>query len=186
MRSRLVRCLLAAGAAVAAGLLLAGPADDVEALTSGQVLGTWNLKLKGDGWAGRAGAADQPLVDVSRVSGTGVLVVRPRDPDVNDGLLTFEVVLDKATAKSLLGPATSGTPAFSASAALIGDSIGLIDAGQPNFVNAMTLRFDRKARKVTGAWMAVYPASDPTLGTQKFATAVSVTVKGRRTKSARR
>jgi hypothetical protein len=56
----------------------------------------------------------------------------------------------------------------------------MIDAGQPNYVNAVNLRFDGAGRRVSGSWMAVFPATEADLATQKFATGVTVTLNGRR------
>lgn len=184
-------CAAALGAAVCTVALdgaMPG-APQAEALTTGDVVGVYNVKFKGDGWAARvpsqsalrkAGAADG--IESGRFTGGGRIEIAARDVSVNDGIVTVRVLLDKATQSSLLGGATSGSPAFEATAAVIGNSISLISSGQPNYVNAMVLRFDAARRKVNGNWMAVFPATETSLATQKFATGVSVTVAGRRTR----
>lgn len=177
--------LLTAGAcavAVAAAWRLA-PEPDAGAASAAPVLGRYTVKLKGEGWAARriAAAAAPTGVKYSteRVSGTAQLEITPRDAQVNDGLVTVRILLDPKAAGGLLGAATPGTTAFEGTAAVIGDSISLIDAGQPNYVNALTLRFE-KAKRVSGSWMAVFPALEPALDTQTFATGVTVTLTGRR------
>ncbi|MCE9638142.1 MAG: hypothetical protein K8T90_20765 [Planctomycetes bacterium] len=167
------------GAVVAVAAL---PSPQADAVPSGGVLGTWKLKLKIDGFGARASAqgAGAATVDSQRAVGDAVLVIRPRDAQVNDGIVTIEVALDAATAQTVLGRATPGTPAFRGTAAILGDSLAVIDSGQPNYVNAITLRFAPGGRKLAGSWIAVFPASEPTLGEQKFAAGVSATVTGTR------
>ena len=180
------RFLLAGVLAVAAGVVTTHVVVDsppADAVTSGQVIGAYLVKLKGDGWAARVGpkAAGNPLgYHNARIQGGGRLEVAARDETVNDGLVTVRVFLDPATSAGILGGATTGTPAFEGTAAVIGDSISVIDAGQPNYVNVLTLRFAKGGRSVTGSWMAAFPALEADLATQKFATGVSVTVTGRR------
>jgi hypothetical protein len=106
----------------------------------------------------------------------------PRDAQVNDGIVRVEITLDAAASQSLLGSATPGSPAFRGTAALVGDSLAAIDSGTPNYVNAINLHFDRTRRKVTGTWFAVFPAAEPGLEQQTFATGVTATVTGKRSR----
>ena len=182
MRFLVVAALAAAaGAAVCTAVVDFGAASlpQAEALTAGDLVGAYVVKFKGDGWASRSSAkAGAPTgYQNARIAGTGRIEIVARDASVNDDLVTVRVLLDAPTKAGMLGAATSGTPALEATAAVVGNSISLVGSGQPNYVNAMVLRFDGAGRKVNGNWMAVFPAlaADP-----KFATGVSVTVTGKR------
>lgn len=184
---RLLICGLAAGVAavaiVGASSVVPVAAPPVSAASAAPVLGRYTVKLKGDGWAARriAGSSLPSGIryESARVSGSAQIDISPRDAQVNDGLVTVRILLDANAAAGLLGPATPGSPAFEATAAVIGDSISLIDSGQPGYVNTLTLRFDG-GKRVTGTWTANFPALEQNLATQSFATGVTATLAGRR------
>jgi len=178
---RVLRALAAAALAVAAGAFLPSGDDGVAARPTGSVIGVYQARLRGDGWSARnPSSAAEVQSKKERISGTARIEVVARDPDVNDGFVTVRVYLDAKAAKSLLGSATPKNPAFEGTAALAGDAFAAIDTGQPNYVNALSLRFDRRGRKVQGDWMAVYPALEADLAAQKFAASVTVSLSGRR------
>ena len=185
MRRFLVAALASAAVVGAAAVVPVLDAPEAAALNAGQVLGRYAVKLKGDGFGGRRTGAKPAAagVDVTteHILGGAQIEIAARDAAVNDGLVTVRIVLDADAAKGLLGAATPGAPAFEGTAAMIGDSIAVIDSGQPNYVNALVLRFDRQAKKVQGTWMAVFPSAEPGLETQRFAAGVTVAVTGRRT-----
>lgn len=176
--------LLLAGAvsgAFATAFLTPGEAD---AAAVGDVLGTWNLRLRIDGWTADASASPNgaPKFAPGRGQVGAVMRLLPRDSQVNDGLLSVEITLDAAAAGSVLGRATPGSPNFRGVTAFLGDSMTAIDSGTPNYVNALNLRFDRHRRKVTGTWIASFPPAESGLQTQKFAAGVTADVTGRRSR----
>jgi hypothetical protein len=179
VKRRLALAVVGAALGAALATSVAAPAA-VEAVPSGDVVGRYRIVLKGEGFGARPSPKDDGVkVVAGKVSGGGTLEVEARDADVNDGIVTVRITLDPATAQTLLGPAV-GNPPFTATAALVGDSIALIDAGQPNYVNAVVLRFHNGGRKVSGSWMAAFPAQAADLGEQGFATGVTVLLTGRR------
>jgi len=168
--------LLGAGAA----FLLPGSVPDAEALTASDLVGIWKLTLRGDGWQRADGGVRE-----SRVKGAALLVVEHADPDRNTGRVNIEITLDADATESLLGDAVppAGTaPAFKATAAVIGNSISAIYAGQPDYVNALNLRFEADGKHAGGAWFLAFPATDAA-DTATFATGLVVNVRGKRVRS---
>ena len=60
---------------------------------------------------------------------------------------------------------------------LVDDSLTVIGAGQANFVNAVTLRFSKKGRKVEGWWLGSFPGTDVREG---FVAGFGASFKGKR------
>lgn len=152
------------------------------------VVGVYKVRIRGDGWTshrtGSGGAA--PTIRQERVNGFASVVVRARDGQDAGGMYTVEVVIDPALQPSVLGESTPGKPAFRGTAALQGDWLSVMDEGtQPGanaglWVNALNLRFENGSKKVSGSWSALFPAREPDLATQGFASGVFVTFTGRR------
>jgi hypothetical protein len=176
MRRSLLPTALAAALGAGAATLAAPP--EAEAISAGEVVGTWDLKLVIDGWETRDGeTSDQ------RLRGDGTLVLRRNDADVNDGKLEVVITLDKKTDNSVLGDATPAD-AFKAVGTLQDSSLAAIAVGQSGFVNALNLRFDPDGKKLTGMWLAVFPAGTPeSAAANGFAAGVGVKVVGRHVKS---
>lgn len=171
------------GAIGTIGALAISPPPAAQAIPAGEVIGRYVVKVRGEGFAARpvqkAQTGNVKFVS-GRFSGNATILISARDASVNDGIVTVQVHLDAATRETLLGPATGADPAFEATAAITGDGIALIDAGQPNYVNALFLRFEKNGRKISGNWMAAFPAAGADLTDQKLATGVSAEIVGRR------
>lgn len=175
-RPLLVLAVSAACGAAALGLL-PGAAPRADALTASDVVGTWKLKLSGEGWQSDAGA-----YELGRPRGAAFLVVRHADSGANTGLLELEIVLDGVAQDSLVGaavPPKGSAPAFRAKARIVENTISAIYVGQPDYVNALNLRFESDARKVAGTWFLAFPAVDAP-DAQKFATGIDVAMRGKR------
>jgi hypothetical protein len=142
---------IVAAAAGALAVAVATPAPDAQAVVSAQVVGTYKLKLRGDGWWR---GASTPY-SLSRVNGWAYLVLTRSIPD--DGKLKVAIQVDSAT--SLVGVATP-TPDFSGTGILVGDSMTVIGSGAPTYVNAIQITFLKGGAKVAGHWMAAFPPSD--------------------------
>jgi hypothetical protein len=169
MKRFLVLTLIAAAAAGAVWLAVPH-AQQARAVDATQVIGAYKLKLKGDGWLR---GAQRPYV-TERVSGLATLLLSRNVPD--DGKLHCEVRLSSKFTNGVLDLATP-EPAFVGDGFIVGDSITLIDAGRPTYVNAMTLTFAKDGAKVAGHWLASFPATDAATSP---ASAVGVGVTGRR------
>jgi hypothetical protein len=140
---RLALLLALAGAAAAAFALFA--------VRQAPVVGTYKIKLKGDGWWRGTTTAYRP----DRVGGTALLLLLRSVPD--DGKL--KVVIQVDAAGSLADIATP-TPDFSGTGVLVGDSMTVIGSGTPTYVNGITLTFLKGGARVLGHWFASFPPSD--------------------------
>lgn len=170
----------AALAGAGAAFLLPGAAPDAAALTAADLEGVWKLKLGGDGWQRADGGYRE-----ARVRGTAELVVESADLDRNTGRVNLRITLDESATASLLGAAVpeAGTaPAFTATAAVVGNTVSAIYAGQSNYVNALNLRFESDGKRSSGTWFLVFPATDAS-DAQTFATGLVVTVRGKRVRT---
>lgn len=170
----------AALAGAGAAFLLPGSAPDARAFTASDLEGVWKLRLGGEGWQ-RAGGGYRE----ARVRGTAQLVVESADLDRNTGRVNLRITLDETAAASLLGAAVpdAGTaPAFTATAAVVGNTVSAIYAGQANYVNALNLRFEADGKRSAGTWFLVFPAADAS-DAQTFATGLVVTVRGKRVRT---
>lgn len=142
--------LLGALALVGAALLARPEAG---AVAPDDVVGVYKLKLKGDGWVR---GTTQPY-RAERIGGTATLFVA-RAPTA-DGKLHVEIRLESSLTGGVLDLATPAT-AFVGEAHLVGDSLTLIDTGAPTYVNALTLQFAKEGARLSGHWIAAYPASE--------------------------
>jgi hypothetical protein len=148
---RLLLPLAAAAAAAAFAVVAVRQAPDAQAVAATQVVGTYKIKLKGDGWWRGATTAYRP----ERVNGTALLLLARSVPD--DGKL--KVVIQADATGSLVDIATP-TPDFSGTGVLVGDSITVIGSGQPTYVNGITITFLKGGARVLGHWFASFPPSD--------------------------
>ena len=119
MRRILLACLTALATAVA---LAFSPASEVKAVPSAEIVGSYRLRMKGDGWM--RGTSDPYRAE--KIAGGATLLITRVVPD--DGRLHVEILLDPALDGSLLDLATP-EPAFVGDAALVGDSLTVIDTG---------------------------------------------------------
>lgn len=159
--------LLALAAAGGAAWFALRPAPEASAVGLAQVVGTYKLKLKGDGWL--RGTSTPYKTD--RFAGGATLVLSREQPD--DGRVHVEIRVDAALNGGLLDLATL-KPDFSGDARIVGDSLAVIAAGGSTYVNALTLQF--KGTKLAGHWLVSWPAADDS----SPAGAVSVEILGRR------
>jgi hypothetical protein len=174
---RLLLSIVVIATAAVAGLLMY-PAPPVEAVDAGDVIGAYALKLSGNGFDrdGNDGAIDQ-----GKVRGNALLVISRANAAADPRLVRVAITLEKNLRRSLLDRATPSPAALEGVGILVDDSLTVIGAGQANFVNAITLRFARKGKKVTGVWLASFPGSDVDQG---FVAGVGVTLKGKRLRAA--
>lgn len=178
MRRRTLSLALAASAVVGGSLAsvawdAARPAAPrAEAVSAGQVIGTWQVKLAGDVWVRNGGyRAEKPRYE-------GLLIFRNASADVNSGLVEAElrVAFDKDDA---LAAAIGENPVLTATARVVGDSMAAIDEGFPIWVNAINLQFDPSAKRLTGVWMWLVPSGE-TSDAEAVAGGASLTLKGKR------
>jgi hypothetical protein len=137
--------------AAATAVVAARHGSEAQAVAAAQVVGTYRIKLKGDGWW--RGTTDPYKAD--RTNGTGLLVLSHDVPD--DGKL--KVVIQVDAAGSLVDVATP-TPDFSGTGLVVGDSMTVIGSGAPTYVNAITLTFLKGGARLVGHWVASFPPSD--------------------------
>lgn len=178
VRATAFAALLGVGAAVLGSVAWDAATHGVEpaqsvahAVATGQVIGTWQLKLTGDAWV-RSGEYRSEKLRIE-----GLLVLRNHPSDTNTGLVDVEVMLD-IPKDGVLAPALSN-PVFQGTARIVGDSMAVIATGVPNYVNALNVQFDPTGRKLAGMWMNVFPSSETSPQADGFATGVSFTLKGR-------
>ena len=170
-----MRRLLVLGGAAAAGALAVGlvPGPAARAVGSADALGTYELKLRGEGFD-RDGQSGR--IREGALHGDAVLSVTRADASGDPRNVHLVVQLDPALVGSVLDLATP-TPQFESDAVLVGDWATAIAPGQPDFVNVLTVRFLKKGRRISGWWSASFPGADADKG---FAAAVTATFKGRR------
>jgi len=142
---------LAVAAVAAFALVAVRQAPQAQAVAATQVVGTYKLKLKGDGWWRGTTTAYRP----DRVNGSALLLLARNVPD--DGKL--KVVIQVEATGGLVDIATP-TPDFSGTGVLVGDSLTVIGSGTPTYVNAITLTFLKGGARVLGHWFASFPPSD--------------------------
>lgn len=159
--------------ALVAGLATTS-APEAQAVGAGDVIGQYLLKLKGSGFDRHATNGD---VDQSKVRGHAVMTIERAAESADPRLVRISIVLEKNLRKSVLSRATPSPAALEGVGILVDDSLTVIGAGQANFVNAVTLRFAKKGKKVEGWWMASFPGSDVDTG---FVAGVGASFKGKR------
>lgn len=164
---------LAAAAVVALGAWLGAPEPGASAIGPGDAVGEYALRLKGDGFDR---AADSGRVSQDRIRGRALLSVTRTTDAADPHDLTVLVTLASSMKGSLLDRATP-TPALTGRGILVEDSLTVIGNGQSNFVNALTLRFAKKGKRVDGWWMASFQPAEVATG---YAAGVGVVVKGKR------
>jgi len=166
------RLLLSLAAAALAAFALAAlrQAPEAQAVAATQVVGTYKIKLKGDGWWRGTTTAYRP----ERVNGTGLLVLARSVPD--DGKV--KVVIQVDASGGLVDVATP-TPDFSGSGVLVGDSLTVIGSGTATYVNGITLTFLKGGSRVLGHWFTSFPPSEVSPDTSA-AGGVGMTFTGRR------
>ena len=161
-----------AGLALAAVVVWVGaPGEEAAAVGPADVIGIYDVRLSGDAFERDA---DSGRVAEERVRGRALCQISaaPGDPR----LLTVEVRLAPALDGGLFDR-TNPTPALRGTGVLVGDSLTVIGAGQANYVNALTLRFLRRGRKVSGSWIASFPGSDTRSG---YVAGAGVSLRGKR------
>jgi hypothetical protein len=167
-RTLLLTALLAAGGAAA--WHFSRPAPEARAVTVSQVIGTYKLKLKGDGWLRGTSTPYRQ----ERFGGGAVLVLSRAQPD--DGRVHVEIRNAPELNGGLLDLATL-EPDFSGDGRLVGDSsIAIVAAGSSTYVNTLTLTFQKDGAKCSGHWSVVWPAD----GDSGPAGAFDVSLTGRR------
>jgi hypothetical protein len=154
----------------AASCFWVAPGREARAVAPSQIVGAYRIRMKGDGWLRGTSEAYRS----ERVLGFGTLVLSRNTPD--DGKLHVEIQLDDGLTGSLLDLATP-EPAFVGDAAVVGDSLAIIDSGGPTYVNALTMTFFRGGGRIVGHWVSSFPAADSVLGA---ASGVGIDFVGRR------
>ncbi len=149
------------------------PAPVAHAVGAGDAIGEYVIKLRGDGFD-RNGSSGR--VSEGNVRGRAVLRVSRVAGSADPRNLRVEIVLEKVLVGSLIDRATP-TPALAGRGILVGDSLTVIGAGQSNFVNALTLRFLKRGRRVAGWWIASFPGSAATDG---FVSGMGLAFRGKR------
>ena len=172
MRSAALALALGVALGAAAVVVSTHAAPEAGAVAPADVVGVWRVKLSGDGWL-RTNAGDRQR---EAIRGPAYLALSLVNPEANDRRLRVEVRLPPTMEGSLLDAATP-EPAFLAEGYLVGDSMAVIDSGQPNFVNTLTLRFLKDGARVAGWWVAAFP---PTSADSGAASAVGLAFAGRR------
>jgi hypothetical protein len=174
--SRLVTGLVAAALAAAIGTaaaLLTAPAPPAQAIGAGDAIGEYVIKLKGNGFDRNAASG---RVTEGGIRGRAVLSVTPASDAGDPRELVVRVTLESNLKGTLLDRATP-TPSLEGRGVLVGDSLTVIGAGQTNFVNALTLRFLKKGKKVDGWWLASFPGAAADEG---FVAGAGLSFKGKR------
>ncbi len=163
--------LFALGFAAVAATHFVRPPQPAEALAASEVVGIYQLRLRGDGWSRRA---DTSQYKRGRVRGAAEMRILRTNDTVNDGSFDVEIRLQGRLKDSLFSVVTP-SPAFQGTGVLVGDTLAVIATGAPNFINAVNLRFVRRGRRVIGFWMTNFPAGTERLA---FAGAAGVTFVG--------
>ena len=170
------RHLLAAllGALLACGWHALAPVPVASAVGPGAILATYRLRLKGDGFfrEGVSGAIRQ-----SGVKGTATMTIALAEGPGDPRVLDVAIVLDQRLDATPIGKSTPSPNALKGRGILVRDSLTLIGAGQPNFVNAATLRFTKNGKRVAGWWLTSFPGSDADRG---FISGAGVVLRGKR------
>lgn len=173
-RSPLLLALFAASA-VFAGLFTS--LEPAYSLSPADVQGIYVLRLSGEAWIRTRGQADTTArADQERVKSEAYLILEPAEIDANDGRVRAEIRLSKRLEGSVLDRLTA-SPDFQATGVIFGDRLTLIDTGHELFVNALDLRFQKGGKKVGGAWLVSWPASQADAA---FAGGAGLAVKGKR------
>lgn len=174
MLRRLLTAALLIAAGAAAAHLPGGGTPEVEALAPADVLGVYVVRLRGNGFTGNSEA------DVSRterVRGRVRLTLSRLEDESNTRGLEVRIDLPPALEGTLIDKATP-TPAFRGTGVLVGDSLTAIATGRSDFVNAVTMRFTRRGRIVSGWWLT--SLADGAAVQSNFVTGVGSTFRGRR------
>ncbi len=175
LRLRSALCAVALGGAAVLVAWSPGPAPVAEAVGSADVIGIYRLKLKGGGF-------DREAITnryrAGSLRGTATLEISRPAEAVDPRVLQIAILLDGNLIGSTLARATP-TPALTGVGILVEDSLTVIGTGRSDFVNAVTLRFERGGKRLVGTWLTAFPASDADDG---FAAGVGVTFKGKRLK----
>ena len=169
MVKRLLLTAVAALAAVGAALSLPAPRE-AAAVAPSQLVGVYKLRLKGEGWL--RGTTEPYRAE--RVGGSALMTVARAVGD--DTKIHVEIRLAPQLDGGILDLATPAV-AFVGDGILVGDSMAIIDTGAATYVNALTLTFLRDGERVTGHWVASYPATDAANGA---ASGVGVAFNGKR------
>ncbi len=146
--------------------------ETADAVDTTRVLGRYRLKLKGDGFDREAASLSYRN---KKLRGNATLTLVRPESAVSAREVIVRIVLDRRLDGSVLDRATPD-PAFLGKGLLIEDSLTVIGTGSANFVNAVTLRFKNKGRKLSGWWLASFPAAAVDGG---FAGGVGVQIAGR-------
>lgn len=134
------------------------PSPRADAVAPAQVVGTYKLRLKGDGFVR---SASDPY-RIERISGTALLQIARTLAD--DTKVQVTIQLDKTLTGGIADLATP-KPDFAGEGYIVGDSLTIIDTGGPTYVNALTLTFLKDGERVAGHWLASFPATDPAKST---------------------
>ena len=172
MIRRLLAVVVVAAVGATAGLV-ATPPPPAAAVGAGDIVGEYVVRLRGDGFDR---SATSGRVDEGAVRGRAVVTVTRAAQDGDPRDVLVRVTLESALTGSLLDRATP-TPALQGRGILVGDSLTVIGAGQANFVNAVTMRFQKNGRKVEGWWLASFPGSTVDDG---FVAGVGLSFRGKR------
>jgi len=151
----------------------ASPQPEAAAIGAADAIGEYVVKLKGNGFERNESSG---RVSEGNLRGRAVVRIKRTSADGDPKDLTVEVALENALKGGLLDRATP-TPSLRGRGVLVGDSLTVIGVGQTNFVNALTLRFSRKGKRIDGMWISSFPGAAATDG---FVAGVGVSFKGKR------
>lgn len=174
MQRNLARMLVFTVLAMACGAAVVAlpSAPQAQAVAPSQVVGTYKVKLKGEGWLR---SAEEPY-RAERAGGRARLILSRASLDAQDPKLRVTIQLDPTLEGGLLDLVTTD-PDFQGEGYLVGDSLTVIDTGGATYVNVLTLQFTKEGAKLSGHWISALPATSVNTAT---AGAAGLLVTGRR------